>query len=376
MNIHLKKPLLTILSLLILPLTAIAAGETGSGSGTVGGGGGDISCDAKIQDIVKNIQFWVSNKGDRSGIQLDLTSSLHPTTHLPFTHAQYENEMNELLKRPVDANCVKPGDRFYPVEVGNSAKICRTSVDDVGIHMVCDRDLFMQLIPDNQIKQIHHELAILLPGLEPVNGPISTYKISNQLSAFIEDISERRLVVMTEKSKEYTQVVRCQTTRGPEVGVFLNPRAVQYLIQNKMSGIAGGSDSHKYSFSVEFMDDDKTITQLFSKSWPWHGVVPVLTGIHEYNLPSETQLIQAKYEFTSPVQTMKINGETFVKFASFKVRSKIETYKISFDQKLESHYGSMGSPQDIKRILDTETENYVSGLVDSEINCTLNGMFL
>ena len=143
-----------------------------------------------------------------------------------------------------------------------------------------------------------------------------------------------------------------------------------------MSGIAGGSDSHQYSFSVEFMDDDKTVAQLFSKSWPWHGVVPVLTGIHEYNLPSETQLIQAKYEFTSPVQTMKINGQSFVKFASFKVRSKIETYKMSFDQKLEAHYGSMGSAQDIKRILDTETENYVSGLVDSEINCALHGMFL
>ena len=61
----------------------------------------------------------------------------------------------------------------------------QTFVDAKGIHMLCDRVLFMGLDADDRIKQVHHDLAINVAGLEPDTGSISTYKISKQLSAFI-----------------------------------------------------------------------------------------------------------------------------------------------------------------------------------------------
>jgi hypothetical protein len=92
-------------------------------------------------------------------------------------------------------NCVQPGDEAYPVDVNNRQKICKTLVDSSGVHITCDRDLFLKLSTDDQIEQVHHEFAINVPGLEPDTGSISTYKISAQLSNSIATVKERRLVV-------------------------------------------------------------------------------------------------------------------------------------------------------------------------------------
>jgi len=165
--------------------------------GPSNGGGGDLACDAKIQNIADNLRSWIKDHGDQSGVQLNLSSSLHPITHQAYTFSQYESAMLELLAKPIDANCVRNGDADYPVRIGKTTKICKTSFDHIGLHMICDRELFLNLTDDQKIEQIHHEIAINAAGLEPDIGPISTYRISVQLSASIQDVPERKLVVMS-----------------------------------------------------------------------------------------------------------------------------------------------------------------------------------
>ena len=165
-----------------------------SASGGETGGGGDIQCDALTKKITSNIEEWISENGPEVG-HLDLSSSLNPLSGHSYTYAEYSSAMSTLLKLPLDASCVSQGDQGYPVSVDGSSKICRNRVDTTGIHMICDRSLFMALAPDLQIEQIHHEFAIDVPGLEPDTGPISTYKISTQLSQSTENVVERKLVV-------------------------------------------------------------------------------------------------------------------------------------------------------------------------------------
>ena len=156
--------------------------------GGTSSGGGDIQCDNLIQNLSYqdpkgNLESWIRNGGPKAG-KLDLSSSLDPQTGSPYTYAEYESAMLKLLeefKKSPDINCVRPGDKGYPVDVGDRAKICKTSVDHSGVHMTCDRTLFMGLTTDEQIEQNHHEFAINVPGLEPDSGSISTYKISDQL---------------------------------------------------------------------------------------------------------------------------------------------------------------------------------------------------
>lgn len=187
----------------LIGLTSIAFAGPGST------GGGDIQCDNLIQDLSfqdpnGNLESWLQNGGpEKQNPKLDLSSSRNPGTGKPYTSAEYEKAMiaiiNNFRKAP-DINCVKPGDRGYPVDVNDTSKICKTFVDKKGVHMTCDRELFMALSSDEQIEQNHHEFAINIPGLEPDTGSISTYKISRQLSGSIADVTERRLVVSAEST--------------------------------------------------------------------------------------------------------------------------------------------------------------------------------
>lgn len=183
---------------ILLTVTGELALATRGGTDSAGG---DISCDAKIQDIAHNIRTWVKAHGEQSGVQLDLSTSLHPVTHAPYTFSQYEEAMLSLLEKPVYSKCVSKGDKGYPVRVGDAPKICATYVDPTGIRMRCDRILFENLTADRKIQQIHHELVVNIPGLEKATGPISTYKISTQLSAFTDNVIERRLVVVPKNRK-------------------------------------------------------------------------------------------------------------------------------------------------------------------------------
>lgn len=158
------------------------------------GNGGDLACDSKIQTIANDIRLWIENDGAQVG-KLNLSTSSHPVHARPYTLAEYQESMLDLLRLPLDSSCVTQGDPGYPVKVGNNSKICVTWKEPRGLRMKCDQAKFLALDPDSQIEQIHHEFASYVPGLEPVEGPISSYKISLQLSRYTQDVIERRLVV-------------------------------------------------------------------------------------------------------------------------------------------------------------------------------------
>jgi hypothetical protein len=179
---------------LLISFLIFYPGISMGGPGSIGGG--DLKCDARIQLIAENIQSWIEGFGPESGPGLDLSSSSNPASHQPYTVKDYEAAIKSLLAKQLDASCVGKGDKGFPVEVGGSTKICKSRLVEGRVHMICDRKKFLELNPDERIQQIHHELAIHIPGLEPAWGSLSTYKISVQLSAFTRDVTERKLVVL------------------------------------------------------------------------------------------------------------------------------------------------------------------------------------
>ncbi len=185
--------LLIVLLTCAISTTAFAGGDQG--------GGGDIKCDAEIKSIVSNLQWWTQNSGPEVG-QLDLSSSQNPNVSpmRPYTEREYERAMLKLYNLPLDSSCVVKGDSDYPVDVGDATKICKSSVDNGELHMICDQKRFFALNANQRIEQIHHEYAIHVPGLEPDSGAISTYKISMQLSAYTRNETERMLEVLPKPS--------------------------------------------------------------------------------------------------------------------------------------------------------------------------------
>lgn len=171
-------------------MTALAH-ATGGETGTHGG---DIQCDARVKAIATDIAKWIKSGGPEVG-QLDLPSSLNGQTGRPYSLAEYDSRMLDLLDRPLDVSCVSQGEPGYPVAVQGSVKICENTLDDSGIHMICDRATFMGLSDELQYQQIHHEFATNVRGLEPDNGPLSSYLISLQISGHLQEKVIKTLAV-------------------------------------------------------------------------------------------------------------------------------------------------------------------------------------
>jgi len=155
------------------------------------GHGGDLACDAKIQGIAANLRGWIKEHGPQMG-PLDLSSSLNPDTAKPFTFHEYDSAMLSFLDPFIAKPLVKcaPG----PIEVAHADKICKSWTAGDGLHILCDLDRFPRLSSDERVEQIHHEFATNVTGLEPDDGPLSSYKISVQLSGGMANIVERKLV--------------------------------------------------------------------------------------------------------------------------------------------------------------------------------------
>lgn len=169
----------------------LAQSKVRANAGQEGAHGGDLTCDAKIQAIANNLNGWIREQGAKKG-PLILESSLNPGTAKPYTIEEYNSAMSALLNsfitKPL-SSCA-PG----PIDVDHADKICKSWMTGDGLHILCDLDRFPKMDADLQIQQIHHEFATNITGLEPDDGPLSTYKISIQLSGGMENVLERRLV--------------------------------------------------------------------------------------------------------------------------------------------------------------------------------------
>jgi hypothetical protein len=197
----------------ILATSMLGVSFTQADRGTVGGGGGDIECEAPVQGIAANLIQWIADKGpEKADPRFDLSSSLNPNTNTkrPYTYSEYGEAMTEYLTAPVVVRCLKSDSPENPVKVYGADKICETSFDGSTVQMKCDRELFLGLSQDLKIQQTHHEYAILVPGLEPDVGPISSYKISTQLSYSTEDVLERRVVVKSSCSGDSCAIKPCE----------------------------------------------------------------------------------------------------------------------------------------------------------------------
>jgi hypothetical protein len=165
----------------------------------------------------------------------------------------------EAFKKAPDVNCVRPGDKGYPVDVNDKSKICKSSVDENGFHMTCDRELFMALSADEKIEQDNHEFAIHVPGLEPDTGAISTYKISTQLAHSIETVEERRLVVNTSAGPNAESCLK-QAEAAVRRTIKITSRKDFLMVNSDDESVVPlvSGDSAVYSFYTDICHRDPT----------------------------------------------------------------------------------------------------------------------
>ncbi len=178
---------------LILPLNLFAAGDTGSGSGTVGGGGGGKR-EPLFQDITENISKWI-----KSGNANQLEPILQ---QYGFTISDYKRDMLGVIS---NYHITFTDDK---VLVGNKEKTCRGYIDSKRVNQIlCNNTQFGDDTPANIneiYRQVHHELAGLACRkensqticLEQNRLEDSDYRISNHISAFLRSQKVMRLPVL------------------------------------------------------------------------------------------------------------------------------------------------------------------------------------
>lgn len=179
-----KLPLVKILLAMLITPTLASAGANGSG-------GGD-TCENNIQFVVNQLIKWI--EVDQGHLGLDLPSG--------WDHEKYATQMlNELKTSQV--RCVKEGNPGYPVQITDSAtgydfpKECRFDrIPGSYALITCDREAIETMgVSDELYQLIHHEHAGPI-GLEPPNVAKSEYSSSNQIAAFTEWSSVKRLTVV------------------------------------------------------------------------------------------------------------------------------------------------------------------------------------
>ena len=213
----------TTLAILFTMITISANAQVGGV-----GGGGDVGCENRIRDIIKDIQDWITLGGSS---QLDFTSltrvkhtvenGLTKREIVDLTVDGYNENMLEVTK-PIVARengatiieCTSD-----PVKVSKIEKACSGFLDTETLRwkIQCAYDRFRGLSVEEQYRQTHHELAGLAT-VEHNNGDQSDYRISDQLSAFLEEITVKKLSIkkVIHKSPLKAQRLECQV---PAIGL-------------------------------------------------------------------------------------------------------------------------------------------------------------
>ncbi len=171
--------------------------------GSEGVGGGDL-CEDRIKIIRDDLNSWISKGGPKD---LQLTDGV--------STSDYSKAMLTEIKM-AKIKCVAAGDIEYPIQIGNSPKVCRFDKTQDTSQISCDFNKFQSTSESDQYVLIHHEFAGLA-GVEIPNGDDSNYSISNQISKYLVDQVVKKLAV---KSTSIT--VSAKTIEHENCNVFLS----------------------------------------------------------------------------------------------------------------------------------------------------------
>ena len=152
-----------------------------SAKGGVATGGGDL-CEDRIKDIRDDLKLWIVKGGAKS---LNLPDGV--------SAARYSDDMLEQIY-VAKIRCVGNGDAGYPVAVNGVAKVCRFDRTNSLSLITCDFSKFQATNEADQYKLVHHEYAGLA-DIERPNGSDSDYRISNQITQSLENVTLKRLVI-------------------------------------------------------------------------------------------------------------------------------------------------------------------------------------
>lgn len=161
------------------------------------GSGGDM-CEARIQEIAYDIQHWIAKGGAEN---LSFPQGLKAQ--------DYAKKMNKVLDNTV-IECV---DKKLFLNPRSSNRIAKTCINDMNYvsgetRIRCVSNVFMDLEAEEQYRLVHHEFAGLA-GLERnviSQGKVeekSSYVISQQIGAFLENVTIKRLAVKKSDEKTY-----------------------------------------------------------------------------------------------------------------------------------------------------------------------------
>lgn len=193
--------LIRILTLLVIsPVLAFANGV---------GNGGDI-CENRFTIVRNDIQSWIL-KGGSVGLNLPEGVS-------------FENYNQSMLFSVETAKVSCTDEKLF---VGNAEKTCLNDRTTDGLLLIrCNSNRFLNTSESDQYVLVHHEFAGL-SGLEVNTGEASDYRLSNQISGFLQNQLIKKLVV---KPPVVTEKCSGLKTADP-IGLF-NPGQLILNLEN------------------------------------------------------------------------------------------------------------------------------------------------
>jgi hypothetical protein len=170
------KKLLSSFAVLICMFSLQARAQI-DGTGYDHGNGGDI-CEQRFHEVAEDLRSWIADGGAEN---LDF-----PVT---ISYGNYRQSMLDKINA-AQVSCV---DEY--VFIGAAEKTCINFTDAKGaLRIQCNKERFMTTSQNDQYVLVHHEYAGLA-GFETNNGEASSYVLSKQLGAYLNDQIIRKVIV-------------------------------------------------------------------------------------------------------------------------------------------------------------------------------------
>lgn len=163
--------------ILVLALSIFVSAASAMVDGQDRGNGGDL-CELRFNNVRDDIRSWIQ-KGGSKGLQLPSNLSLD----------QYNSDMLEQIDN-AQVSCTED-----KVMIGAAEKTCINFLDEKGQAKIkCNLKRFLDSEDSAQYVLVHHEYAGLA-GFEVNTDEESDYRISNQISGYLETEESQKLVI-------------------------------------------------------------------------------------------------------------------------------------------------------------------------------------